>query len=195
MVEARMDGRSGTAPAPVGVMRIATSSQEECCAWLETAGLTVRHNKIAQGPYTAEFDLFSLSRELQFSLSSYGAAITTQGAPPQGKYSFAVPLSKPDGLLFNQHALSDSAIAVVRPGGEFYVNRPARFRALVIYAEADMVERRCKALRGASARALFAVAARLFGRTATRSTRAAHASCSSQSKPSAAPYPRTVQAT
>ena len=145
-----MDDRSAAPPPPVSVMRIATSSQEECSAWLEAAGLTVRHNKIAPGPYTAEFDLFSLSPELQFSLSSYGAAITTQGAPPQGKYTFSIPLSHPEGVRFNQQALSDSEIAVVRPGEEFYVNRPAGFRALVVYATADLVERRCMALRGAS---------------------------------------------
>jgi AraC family ethanolamine operon transcriptional activator len=171
MVEARMDRRSGAAPPPVGVMRIATSSLEECSAWLETAGLTVRHNQIAQGPYAAEFDLFSLSRELQFSLSSYGAAITTQGASPRGRYSFSVPLSQPAGLHFNQHALSDSEIAVVRPGEEFYVNRPARFRALVVYAEAGLVERRCSALRGASARTL------LGGGSTLRANRDALAAC------------------
>jgi hypothetical protein len=99
MVEARMDG-SGAAPPRVGVTRIATSSQEECCAWLEAAGLTVRQNKMAQGPYAAKFDLFSLSPDLQFSLSSWGGHHHA-GRATAGHIHVLRSLSKPEGLHFN----------------------------------------------------------------------------------------------
>jgi hypothetical protein len=51
------------------------------------------------------------------------------------------------------------------------VNRPAQYRALVVYAKAGLVERRCNALRGASARTLFG------GGSTLRANRDALATC------------------
>src|SRR5262245_14012301 len=59
-VQSRARG-GATAAVPVLIQRLATSHQEKCVAWLEAAGLTVRHNQMSHGPYAAHFDLESLS--------------------------------------------------------------------------------------------------------------------------------------
>jgi AraC family ethanolamine operon transcriptional activator len=139
----------------VKVERLATTSQEELAAWLESAGLSVRQSRMSQGPFAARFDLVSVaSSELRFSISSYGAATITRGEPPRGMYTFSFPLSDPEGLYFNQQPIQAGDVAVVRPGAEFRVSRPAGYRALVVYADARLLDRRCNALRGVHAAAL-----------------------------------------
>jgi AraC family ethanolamine operon transcriptional activator len=140
---------------PFGTEQILTASQEETASWLEKAGLTIRHNQMSKGPYAAKFERVSLSSELRFSLSSYSVATTARGAPPPDAYTFTVPVSSPAGVYFNAQPLGPDHIAVVLPGGEFHVSRPARFRALVLYANERIVDRRCLALRGVPARTVF----------------------------------------
>jgi AraC-like DNA-binding protein len=168
--------RASRGPAAPGVLaaRLTTTSQDECLAWLQAAGLHVRHNQVARGPYVAEFELVTLSRELRFSQSYYGAAIATRGAPPPGVYTFSLSDAVPPGLYFNQQPLGEGEIAVLHPGDEFFASRPAGMRSLVVYADASLVERRCAALHGVSARAFFR------GGSIVRADKAAVAACTRQ---------------
>src|SRR5262245_56424391 len=110
MRESGVERSGATSPSAT---RIATTSQDECSAWLEAAGFTGRHDQVARGRYAAEFELVTLSPDLRFSRSAYSTAVTTHGAPPRGVYAFAVPASDPAGLYFNQCAVGDGEIALV----------------------------------------------------------------------------------
>jgi AraC-like DNA-binding protein len=163
-----------SAASQVHVERMATASQEELAAWLESAGLSVQQRRMSRGPYAAKFDLVSVTPELRFSFSSYGAATITRGAPSRGVCSLSFPISNPEGVYFNLQPWRAGEIAMVRPGGEFCVNRPAGFRSLVVYADARLVDRRCDALRSVPARVL------MRGGTMLRARRPALAACIAQ---------------
>jgi AraC family ethanolamine operon transcriptional activator len=173
MGEVRPLHRSSTGSSALSVRaeRIITTSQEECIAWLNSAGLDVRHSQISSGSYVAKFELTTLSKELRFSHSVFGAALAMRGAPPGGVYTFSLSDSAPNGLYFNQQLLGADEVAVVCPGNEFFVNRPAGTRSLGVYADAGLVDRRCKALHGVSAQAYFRHG------TKVRADRAAVAEC------------------
>jgi AraC family ethanolamine operon transcriptional activator len=174
-VESRDRSNCGSPAEPsVRSTRITTTSQDECLAWLQAAGLHVRQNQISRGPYVAEFELVTLSNGLRFSHSCYSAAMATRGAPPRGAYTFSLSDAVPEGVYFNQQPLGGSDIAVLRPGDEFFASRPARMSSLVVYADAGLVERRCEEVHSISAHAF------LRGGSNIRADRAAVAACTRQ---------------
>jgi AraC family ethanolamine operon transcriptional activator len=112
--------------------------------------MTVRHNQMSQGGYAASLSIVTLSPGLTFSFTAYAAAMTSQGAPPAGKYGFAIPLATSDGVFVNHKSVGPDEVGVVRPNQEFYLFRPPQFECAMFFPDAAMVERSCIAMFGRS---------------------------------------------
>jgi AraC family ethanolamine operon transcriptional activator len=110
----------------------------------------VRHNQMSQGGYAADLKVITLSPGLTFSATAYEPAITSQGAPPRGKYAFAVPLANFEGVFLNHKSVGPDEVGIVRPNQEFYLFRPPHFECAMFFPDAAMVEQRCAAMFGRS---------------------------------------------
>jgi AraC family ethanolamine operon transcriptional activator len=128
--------------------RIATDNLEECDAWLRAGGLAVRHDQMSHGLFAADVALVRLSRDLDLTTSRYATAMATRGAVPAGRYALCLPVSDPAGVYVNHRPLRRRAISVLRPQQEFQLYRAARFRPLVLYLDAALIERQCAARFG-----------------------------------------------
>ncbi len=134
----------------IQAQHIATTSPEECAARLKATGMSVRHNQMSNGHYAADLKVVTLSSGLTFSLTSYEAAITSRGAPPPGKYAFALPIGPPEGAFLNHRRIGPDEIGIVRPSQEFFLFRPKHIECAMFFPDAAMVERSCAALFGRS---------------------------------------------
>jgi AraC family ethanolamine operon transcriptional activator len=130
------------------VERIVTSSLDECDARLNAPLAFVRHDQMAQGPFTAEVDRVSDARGLSLSVARFGAAVTGSGAWPDRTYGFLLPLSEPAGVYVNHQPLGQNEMAVLRPGEEFRLYRPPGFRSAVLRIDETIAERSCQTLFG-----------------------------------------------
>jgi AraC family ethanolamine operon transcriptional activator len=128
--------------------RIVTGSLDECDARLNTPLAFVRHDQMAQGPFTAEVDRVSDARGLMLSVARYGPAVTSSGAWPDRTYAFMLPLSAPAGVYINHQPLGANEMAVLQPGQEFRLYRPAGFRSAVLRVDEAIADRSCQTLFG-----------------------------------------------
>lgn len=142
--------KNGAVAACIHVQHIATTNPYECAARLKRIGMSVRHNQMSHGGYAADLKVVALSSDLTFSVTSYEPAITSQGAPPQGKYAFALPAANGEGAFLNHEPIGQDGFGIVRPNQEFYLLRPQQLECGMFFPDAGLVERSCAAMFGRS---------------------------------------------
>jgi AraC family ethanolamine operon transcriptional activator len=144
--------RSGQAEAPDApsglVQHIATTSLEECDAWVRARGLQVRHDQMSQGAFAAEITRVTISPAFAFSTTRYATATTSQGEVAAGAYVLSLPASNPKGAYLNHRLMRQSEIRVLHPNQEFQQYRSPGFRTVVIFPDAALIERHCEAMFG-----------------------------------------------
>jgi AraC family ethanolamine operon transcriptional activator len=137
-------------PASTGVPCaevIVTNDPDECAVRMRAMGMSVRHNQMSSGPYSADVATVQFPG-VRVSLTSYGSAITSHGTPPRRSYALALPLAPTPGTFFNHRPLGRNEIGLVRPGEEFQILRPTDFRCVMVFPDANTIDRRAEALFG-----------------------------------------------
>lgn len=109
--------------------------------------MRVRHNQMSRGQYSAVMTSV-LMPNLRISVGSYEPAITSQGAPPKGRYGLALPVAGTQGVFVNHHPLRQGEIGLIRPGREFHLHRPPGFRSVAVFPDAALIDRLADAMFG-----------------------------------------------
>jgi len=99
------------------------------------------------GPYSADVATVQFPG-VRISRTSYGSAITSHGMPPRGQYALALAFAPTPGVFFNHHPLGRNEIGLIRPGQEFQILRPTGFRCVMVFPDADAIDRRAVAMFG-----------------------------------------------
>jgi AraC family ethanolamine operon transcriptional activator len=142
------DSDSSVGASWIRVESIATTSLDECDARLNASSPFVRHDQMSEGPFAAWIAQITVPKALALSLASYGPAVISTGAARDRTYAFLLPVTNPAGVYCNHYPLGPHEVAVLRPGEQFRVYRPAGFQSVVLRVDEGIVNRRCEAIFG-----------------------------------------------